>query len=139
VGFITPKIHVKLGKKRTAFVSAILAGGFLLFMGMNTNIYMILGSIFLASSFFGIASILIQAVFENYVARMDIAQNDLVSLNQFSLNAAYSIGPIMLGLGAKVLGFNSTFILVGFFIILATTHSALRVPRKVRLPQKRGI
>jgi predicted MFS family arabinose efflux permease len=136
VGFIVPKLKLKIGKKRASFITGILAGGLFIFMGINTNIYIVLLSILLTSIFYGVTNILVSAVFEDYVARAEVAGKELIGLNQFALNAAYTAGPILIGLSTKILGFSSTFALVGFFIVLVSTVAALSTPRKIRIPQK---
>ncbi|MBU1133027.1 MFS transporter [Patescibacteria group bacterium] len=136
VGLVTPHIYQKLGKKRTAFISGILAGLSLVAVGFAQNIFLILGSVFLASAFSGITFILICATFEDYVTRLDGEENDIVSMSQFSINLAYAAGPVILGLIARTYSFGASFITTGVILVLSAILSMLVVPRKIRMPRK---
>jgi len=136
VGFVTPHIFQKLGKKRTAFITGALAGLSLVGVGLASNIYFILISVFFASTFFNITFILISATFEDFVTRLDKSENDIVSMSQFSQNLAYATGPVLLGLIAKKYTFGTAFIVAGGVLILSAILSIIIVPRKIRLPKK---
>lgn len=136
VGFITPHIYQKLGKKRTAFISAILAGLSVISVGLTEHIYFILISVFFASIFSTITFILICATFEDYVTRIDEEENDIVSMSQFSINLAYTIGPIALGFISRMYSFGTAFVVTGIVLIFSAILSILVVPRKIRMPRK---
>ncbi len=139
VGVITPMIQKKyenLGKKRISFIGGILCGVSLALIGTTSNVPLILTAVFIASTFYGIISILVEAVFEDYVARLREEGNDLVSANQISINLAYAVGPIILGFISKYFDFGATFIMTGFTIVLSAIIALIVVPRKIKMPQK---
>lgn len=138
VGLITPMIHKRMGewgKKRISFVMSIVAGAFIVLMGLSRNVYVILGFVFLSSTFYGVACILMSAVFEDYVARLEKASNDIVSILQFAGNFSYAIGPIILGVISKYFGFGMTFVVVGANLLIVSLLAAFMTPRKIKMPQ----
>lgn len=136
VGLVTENLKLEMGKKKIAFISASIAGLCVFFMGLNSNIYSTLVFVFLMSTFFGISIILIDATFQDYVSRVNVVENDIVSLLQFSHNLAYSVGPVLLGLSAKYLGYSNTFKVVGVLVILVSILTFAVTPRKIKMPQK---
>lgn len=136
VGWIIPYIYKPLGKKRTSFIGGIFAGICLVLIGLTKNIFIILGLVFLTSIFINVANILLFAVFEDYVTRLDKAGNDLVSIGQLSGNLAYTLGPIFLGLVVKFAGFGWSFILTGLILSFSAVYALLVVPRKIKMPQR---
>jgi uncharacterized membrane protein len=59
-----------------------------------------------------------------------------VSLLQFAHNVSYAVGPIVLGIAAKYLGYAKTFQAVGIGVMVTALISFLITPRKIKMPQK---
>jgi len=136
VGWIIPYIFKPLGKKRTSFIAGILAGVTLTLIGVSNNIFVILGLVLLTSVFIDIANILLFAVFEDYVTRLDETGHDLVSIGQFSGNLAYTIGPVLLGFIVKEWGYGWSFISTGIILFASAVFALAIVPRKIKMPQQ---
>jgi MFS family permease len=136
IGIVTEKVRLGMGKKRASFIAAAAAGLSLIFVGIDGSIYSVLIFVFLMSVFFGISIILIDATFQDYVARAKVVGNDVVSLLQFSHNLSYSFGPIILGIAARYLGYIKTFQLVGYSVLLISLTCFFITPRKIKMPQK---
>jgi len=135
IGIVTEKLKLDAGKKKTAFTSAAMAGICLVFVGLSKNIYATLSFVFLTAVFYGISIILIDATFQDYVARAKIVGNDIVSILQFSHNLAYSFGPILLGLSVKYFDFSNTFLIVGVLSAVVSIIAFIISPRKIKMPQ----
>ena len=136
VGLLAPFALRSLGKKRAAFVFGILAGITLFFVGISSNISLILLMVLLCSTFSGISIILIDAILEDFVSRLKAEGNDLVSANEISINLAYAIGPVVLGFISKYFNYEATFIFVGSFLVVVAVTALVITPRKIKMPQK---
>lgn len=136
VGFITPFIHKKLGKKKTAYILGTIAGICLTIMGMSKNIWYISVFTFFVAVLSGVIVVLVSAIFEDYVARLSKLGNDMVSVYQFTNNFAYALGPALLGLIAKIYGSQQAFISIGIILFLVSIISWVISPRKIKMPQR---
>ncbi len=136
VGLLAPFALRSLGKKRAAFVFGILAGVTLFLVGISSNIAIILGMVLLCSTFSGISIILIDAVLEDYVSRLNAEGNDLISASEISTNVAYAFGPIVLGFISKYFNYEATFIFSGSLIILVAVIALMTTPRKIKMPHR---
>jgi len=136
IGWVVPHIYKPLGKKKTSFIAGIIAGIGLVVIGVSHNIYLILTIVFFTAMVFDVANILLFAVFEDYVTRLDETGNDLVSIGQFSGNLAYTVGPILLGLIVKFFGFGMSFVFTGIVLSLSAIFGLLTVPKKIKMPHK---
>ncbi len=124
------------GKKRTSFVSGILAGVGLILMSRVQSVWLILATTFFASAGLSVFYPEITAVFEDYVARSRGFGNDLIGLTACMGSIAYVVGPIINGFLADHIGTQSVFGLWGWMMLLLASLSLVIVKRKVRLPQK---
>jgi MFS family permease len=135
-GIVTNKLRLEMGKKKMSFTSAAIAGLSLIFVGFNGNTYSILFFVFLMSAFFGISAILLNATFQDYIARAKVVGNDIASILQLVSNVSYAVGPIVLGFVAKYFGYARTFQLVGYLVFLVSLVCFFIIPRKIKMPQK---
>jgi len=136
VGLITTHISESLGKKKTAFISGIIAGVCLIIVGLSNNIYLTLGMVFITATFADISFILIFATFQDYVTRLDGGGTDLVGINQMTQNLAYASGPIILGLISRNGRLGNSFLLTGVILIMSSIIALSVVPRKIKMPHK---
>ncbi len=135
-GPIISKIHEPLGKKRTAFLTAILAGLGLIGLGLSKNVYLTLAIVLITATFSDIAFVLIYATFEDYVTRLDGEGNNLVSIEQIAQNFAYAAGPVFLGYISRNGDFGLSFKITGFILIAFSLLALISVPRKIKMPHK---
>jgi len=135
VGVLATLIMVKIGKKRTAFIASLISAILLVIISLVTYVPGILIFVLIASTFYGIANILLSAVFEDYIARLGHKGNDMATLSQFSWNISYAFGPIVLGYIAEVSDYSKPFLFTGTLIIISSLIALLVVPRKIRMPQ----
>jgi MFS family permease len=135
IGLIAPKVHKHLGKKRTSFVSAIIAGLLLIFIGRTQSIGLIITTVFVMSIFLNLSSILNLAVFEDYVARLGKFGNDMAGIEQASGSIAYIIGPILWGGLASLLGYQRSFAITGVIFASIAIACLASIPRKIHMPQ----
>lgn len=96
VPYLVRYIGPHVSKKRVAFWSAllgalVLAGGA---FGLGPSPLLVI-CIFLSSVFFSLDYPEIEAVFEDYLSRIDAYSNDLIGLQSTATSLAYIIGPIL--------------------------------------------
>ncbi len=125
----------KFGKKHTAFVSAIigsclLSASLLVFHGVLTYIVII----FVSMIFISIDYPEIDAVFEDYLARIGNNGNDLIGLRSTASSFAYIIGPIMAGGLSEVVGNRSTIGIFALMLLVVAVISLVVTPRKILMP-----
>jgi MFS family permease len=124
------------GKKRAAFISALLGGIFLIVMGVVQNEIAILTAVFVASSFLAISWPEVNATFEDYVSRLGKTGNEFIGLQSSIISLSYIVGPIIAGGIASLVGNQLAFAVVGGFLVLTSIFSLIIVPRKIHMPQK---
>jgi hypothetical protein len=135
-GLLAGKFLKSSGKKHVAFILGISCGLGMMLIGTLQNIYLLLLMVLVVSTLYGLVTILLAAVFEDYVARLNMFGDDMVSISQSSKNFAYWIGPIALGLLAEFTGLQLTFSAVGVFIVVISMLALVLVPWKIKMPQK---
>ncbi|HLD51105.1 hypothetical protein A3K34_01720 [candidate division WWE3 bacterium RIFOXYC1_FULL_40_10] len=136
VGFFVDKIPVKMGKKRAAFYLSIGAGITMIMLAYSKNVPYLLAVAGLCSILYGIASIYMSAVMEDYIARLGHFGNDMATLSQLSANIAYAFGPIVFGFIAQYMGLETPFVVTGILLIFLSVLCLAYIPRKIRMPQK---
>jgi len=136
VGLIAPKLPKRFGKKRISYALGILAGISLTLIGTFSNVLVILTATFIAAVFSSIVFILMDSVFEDYVARLKTEGNDIVSVNQIATNFAYAVGPIMLGYISKEFNYGATFIFSGVLLVVISIIAFVFTPRKIKMPHR---
>lgn len=130
---LAPMLSQPWGKKRAAFIlagsgAAILACAGLLF---GASLWFIL-LLFVAALLLSIVYAEINAVFEDYVDRVDDYANDMIALRNVAGSVAYILGPIVAGWLASIIGFGQT---IGVFAaVLSVVSFVLLIvtPRKIR-------
>lgn len=136
VGFLVPILFKHTGKKKHAFLLGILVGLFLLLLGILNNIYFILIAVLLLSTFGSMCVILLDSVFEDYVARLKEEGNDLISISSISTNLSFTLGPIIFGFIASRLNYEATFVFTGLLLISVSLIALAVTPTKIKMPIK---
>ncbi|MFC1622215.1 MFS transporter [Patescibacteria group bacterium] len=135
-GLIADKIYFRLGKKRTMFISGLLSGIILFITASTNNIYILLLSVLFAATTYSISWVLLNALFEDFVARLGSTGNDMVTIHQLAVNSAYILGPIFFGGLATLMPLQNTFGVIGVIVAATSVTALLTVPRKIKMPQK---
>ena len=136
ISFLVPLVAKPLGKKRAAFISALIAGVFLTIAGITSNIPLFLLLIFSSSVASSISFPEIYAVFEDYIARLGPHKVDMIGLQGSASSLAYIIGPIFAGATATLIGNQMTFSVMGGLLILVSLIMLIIVPKKIKMPQQ---
>jgi len=136
IGFLIPLAAKPVGKKRAAFISALISGVFLTIAGFTTNIPLFLGFILISSIASSISFPEIYAVFEDYIARLGDHKVDMIGLQGSASSLAYVIGPIVSGALATFFGNQFTFSIMGGLLVITSIIMLLIVPKKIKMPQQ---
>ena len=136
MGFLLPKITARLGKKKTAFISALFAATFVLLFGLASNVYLLIFLVFSGSVLLSIANPALYAAYEDYVSRLGKFNNDMIGLEQTASSVGYVIGPLLAGAIAATAGVQQTFVFTGALLLVTSVVCLIVVPRKIRMPQK---
>lgn len=137
VPIFLPKV-VKLfpGKKRLAFSSGLVAALFLLGLGLLHNVFAVLALVFCYSAIISLTYPALDAVWEDYVARLTYFGNDLVGLQQAVASLAYIIGPVLAGGLASNFGFQAPFALGALALAGISILGLVVTPKKIAMPIK---
>ena len=136
IGLLAKRVSRPLGKKRAAFIAGLLAGLILAFSGLVKEPLLLLSLVFFSSIFSSLSVPEILAVYEDYVARLGRAGDEMVALERSSENLAYILGPMIAGAVALLIGSQKTFTVSGLFLAIVSLLALIIVPKKIRLPQK---
>lgn len=122
------------GKKRLAFITGSLGGLILATVGLSSNLFLILSSVFLASCFLSISYPEIEAVFEDYVTRLGHSGTSMVGLQATAISSSYIIGPILAGSIAQFYGNRAVFSVLGIAVAVYSLFAFFLVPKKIAFP-----
>jgi len=136
VSLIARRVSKPLGKKRTAFVTALVGSLILIIGGLFIHGSMFVLVILAASLFLSVSYPEMYAVFEDFVARLEHNSNDMIGLEGSSISIGYVLGPILAGSLSTIVGYQNTLVAVAVLFLITTTIAAIKVPRKIHLPQK---
>ena len=137
IGWFVNKITRKYGKKRTAHVAFLIGNIFLLPLFFLKEPVIILITIFFSSFFASFAWPALRSAYADYIYESDKYDKEIESLNDFSTNLGYIIGPIMAGFIADRIGINSTFTLLGIFNIIFVVYLIFITPKSINVVVKK--
>lgn len=138
--FTPPLAHmlsVRFSKKKVAFTSALI-GSILLATGtffLGHSAFLII-FVFLSSVFFSIDHPEIEAVFEDYLSRIDDYSNDLIGLQSTATSLSYIVGPILAGGLASLVGSSTTLGIFALFLAAVSLILLVVTPRKIKMPHQ---
>ena len=78
---------------------------------------------------------LVDAVYTDIVVRMGKEKKHLIGLTNSIISLAYILGPTLAGLSAKILGEQSSFVILGATTSLVALFLLFVTPKKLKLPQ----
>jgi MFS family permease len=136
MGFFVKKVAAPFGKKRAAFITALVAAILLTLVGFTNEYYIIAILIFLFACFFAVSIPEIKGVFADLDNRVHKSRTSLIGLESSMFSIGYVIGPILSGLLADKFGIQLSFSILGMLLITVTLLCIVFVPRKIKLPQQ---
>lgn len=120
--FFLGKITKRVGKKRTALLSCLVACFLLSLFFLTENSSLILMLTFLASCSMSLSFPALNAAFTDYVAEQPRYGKEIEALQDFFTNLGYIFGPIFAGIIADMVGNLESFAylgIIGIYIVIA--------------------
>ncbi|MBP7876026.1 MFS transporter [Candidatus Woesebacteria bacterium] len=136
VTIIPPFLASRFSKKKAASACGVIGGVFLVLMGLSTNAWLTVIFMLIASIVIATAIPLMQAVFEDYVARLDSFSLHMVGIQSAAISFAYMIGPTLNGFIVTWVGNQRTFAVIGSLITLSSLLFLVIIHGKIRMPHQ---
>jgi len=135
MGFAVVHWGIFQGKKKLAEKFLILSGLLLTLLYLSTNVFWQLFIVFVASLALSVVYPLVDAVYTDIVVRMGKEKKHLIGLTNSIISLAYILGPTLAGLAAKIVGEQSSFVILGATTSLVSLFLLFVTPKKLKLPQ----
>lgn len=133
VGWFIGSFTSRFGKKRTAFLAFGAGSAVLTLVGLLSSPWLVLVTVFIASTFFAIAWPSINGAYADYLAESPSIRGDIEGVEDFFSNSGYVIGPLFAGFASEVIGNLQTFTALGIFGLICTFILMRLTPRKINL------
>ncbi len=121
-GFFIGNLAKKHGDKKVAFGSFILGSLFLaLIFPFRSSEVIMVGLVLLSSFFFSLCLPSLSSLFVKFVRIHPEHEVDILGVNDFFINMAYVIGPVLGGFFAQIFGFTTIFSiysLIGLIMVM---------------------
>lgn len=135
VGLLVAKWGIDVGKKKWAERFLLLGGLSLIGVAFASNIWLILGCVFVSGVFLALAWPLIDSVYTDLVSRARRGRKHMMGINSATFSMAYVIGPITAGILAGKYGELNTFGIMGAMVVVVAILLLIFTPKKLHLPQ----
>lgn len=135
MGFFSKRLAIPFGKKKAAFITALIGSVFLVLLGYTTDLSLINLFVFIFACFFAVAYPEIRGVFVDFDSRINKSRNSLIGLESGIYSLGYIVGPIICGFLADSYGIQKTFAILGYGMIIIILLCLFFVPRKVKMPK----
>lgn len=133
VSTYSQKLSRRWGKKRTAFATLLLAGIPLAAFGLVTNPIVAILFVLISSIFSSLSVPAIVGAFTDYVNESRTYEEEITTIQDFSSNVGYTVGPIMAGFLADHLGYTSGMSVMGIIVILCCLILLAVTPYQINL------
>jgi len=133
VGARIGQITKRFGKKRTAMYAMLIGSLVLSSFALMPSELLFCLTIFIASFFIAIALPSINSVYTDFIEEKPIVENEIESLEDFSFNLGYVIGPIMAGLLSDLFSIPLAFSFLGALGVIISLIIISIVPKHINL------
>ncbi len=134
--FVLSRFPILTGKKRLSLLGLFLAGSVLSLAYVIEYLPLLFVIIFATGIALSFAMPLNDAVFSDYQKRSGRSGLYLISLIRITACTAYFFEPIIAGILSDLLGYKTTFAIVGLVTAVIAALLLLITPKKIHLPQK---
>ncbi|VVB74198.1 Major Facilitator Superfamily protein [Candidatus Tiddalikarchaeum anstoanum] len=136
LGFILVKVKIYTNKKKISELFLIIAGVFLILLGLNSNVEWQLITALVIGIMQALSGPLSDAVYSDIIARMGRERKHLIGLSSSTSSISYIFAPVIMGLIASFVGESFTFTYLGIGVLVLSIVLLIFTPRKLKLPQK---
>ncbi len=130
--FINPISH-RFGKKRTAYLAFIFGCLLIIPLGFVTSPHIVILLFFVSSCITSIAWPAIRGAFADYISESSRYSREIESLNDFTCNIGFILGPALSGIIAEIVGLSHLFTVLGLGSVAITLYLLFITPRSIRV------
>jgi len=123
----------RFGKKRTAYITFLLANIFLIPVGFVNSPIIILILVFFSAVATSITWPSIEAAFADYTAEAGKLQTEVEGITDLTSNIGYIIGPIFAGIFSEKISISWSFGAIGIFNVIVILVLLMVTPRHIRI------
>ena len=135
--FISP-LTKKFGKKKIAFVGLLLGSLVLSLFFTAPNSILAIILVFIASCFISLSLPAINAVYAGYISESPQVEGEIESLEDFSFNIGYVLGPILAGVLADFFNIPAAFGILGILGMILATVLLMIAPKHVKIKTRQS-
>jgi MFS family permease len=129
-------LTARFGKKRTAFVSFLLANLALIPIGFISSPIIILLLVFVSAIAISITWPAIEGAFADYTSEAGHLETEVEGITDLTTNIGYIIGPIAAGIFSDRIGISSSFAVLGVFNVVIIAVLLIVTPKHIKVPQR---
>jgi len=133
LGWFIGEITQRFGKKRTALFSFLVGSAIISTLALISNPFVLLGVVFLASTFLSMCLPAISSAFTDYISETTYLQKEIQSMADLFYNAGWAIGPMIAGFLADTFGNKQSFSILGIFSVCVTLILIKMMPKKIKV------
>lgn len=133
VGWSVGSMTARYGKKRTAFLAFLLGSLCLVPLAFFQDPIVLISIVFVSSFFISFAWPSINGVYADYISESANLRREIETIEDFSLNLGYIIGPITAGILADAVGNAGAFSALGIVGVIAALILLKITPRRIRI------
>ncbi len=132
-GWFVGKLTLKLGKKKTAYISLLISSLLFASILLINNSYLLIAIVFIASFFISLASPAINGAYADYISEAPKVEKEIESLIDSATNLGFIIGPAFAGFLATGLGNLQTFSVMGMLGAVIAIILLIYSPKKIQV------
>lgn len=128
----------RFGKKRTAYISFLLANIFLIPIGFVSSPYIVLFLVFLSATATSITWPSIEAAFADYTSEAGKLHTEVEGITDITSNIGYIIGPIFAGVFSEKISISWSFGALGVVNVLIILFLLSITPKHINVSRLAG-
>jgi MFS family permease len=132
-GWFVGRFTVRIGKKRTAYLSFMAGSLILAAVYLTSNPYALILIIFLSSFFMSLAWPSINGAYADYISESPKVEKEIEAVEDFFTNIGFVIGPVTAGYLADTFGNIQTFAIFGISGAIIAFILMLFTPKKIKI------
>jgi len=123
----------RFGKKKTAYITFLLANIFLIPIGFISSPIAILLLVFISATATSITWPAIEAAFADYTSEAGKLQTEIEGITDLTTNMGYIIGPILAGFFSEKISISWSFGALGFINVLIIVVLLIVTPKHINI------
>ncbi len=138
LGWFVGSLTKKFGKKRTAFFGLLIGSMILTPLALLSNPWSVIALTFFSSLFISIALPSINGAYADYISEAPQVGGEIESVEDFSFNIGYVLGPICAGLFADLFNISIAFSILGVMGVVVALILLKITPKQINIEMAQG-